>query len=31
MDALETKIEDGVVLVDFKTYRTGTANKVETG
>ena len=31
MDALETKIEDGVILVDFKTYRTGTANKVETG
>jgi menaquinol-cytochrome c reductase iron-sulfur subunit len=31
MDALDTKIEDGVILVDFKTYRTGTANKVETG
>lgn len=30
MDVLETKIEDGVVAVDFRRFRIGVAEKVET-
>jgi cytochrome b6-f complex iron-sulfur subunit/menaquinol-cytochrome c reductase iron-sulfur subunit len=31
LDALDTKIEDGFVVVDFRSFRTGTPDKVETG
>jgi cytochrome b6-f complex iron-sulfur subunit/menaquinol-cytochrome c reductase iron-sulfur subunit len=31
LDALPTRIEDGFVVVDFRSYRTGTADQVETG
>ena len=31
LDTLPTRIEDGFVVVDFRIYRTGTADKVEIG
>jgi hypothetical protein len=31
MDTLTTRIEDGYVVVDFRSYRTGVADKLETG
>ncbi len=31
LDSLGTRVEDGFVLVDFRSYRTGTPDKVETG